>query len=48
VQKTTLAEQPMLVVAGLVLVHPRWLQDGIGFLLFGSAALVQKFRGQVA
>ncbi len=40
-RKTTHLERALLIAAGLVLVYPGWLQDAIGFVLFGLAALLQ-------
>ncbi|OGB90708.1 MAG: hypothetical protein A3H39_09010 [candidate division NC10 bacterium RIFCSPLOWO2_02_FULL_66_22] len=46
-RKTTHFERALLVAAGLVLVYPGWLQDVIGFVLFGLAAALQA-RGRGA
>ena len=43
-QKTTLTERLMLIIAGLILVYPGWLEDLIGFLLFLLAALLPSLR----
>jgi TRAP transporter 4TM/12TM fusion protein len=42
--KTTRVEQAMLIAAGLILVYPGFLQDLIGFGLFGSAIFLQLLR----
>jgi TRAP transporter 4TM/12TM fusion protein len=44
-RRTTRLEQSLLVVAGLVLVYPGWLQDLIGFGLFALAVILQR-RGR--
>jgi TRAP transporter 4TM/12TM fusion protein len=46
-RKTTHLERALLVAAGLVLVYPGWLQDLIGFVLFGLVAALQA-RGRRA
>lgn len=46
-RKTTHLERALLVAAGLVLVYPGWLQDLIGFVLFGLVAALQA-RGRPA
>ncbi len=46
-RKTTHLERALLVAAGLVLVYPGWLEDVIGFVLFGLAMLLQA-RGRRA
>lgn len=46
-RRTTHLERALLVAAGLVLVYPGWLQDLIGFALFGLAAALQA-RGRPA
>lgn len=43
-RRTTPLEQGLLVVAGLVLVYPGWLQDLIGFGLFVLAVILQMRR----
>ncbi len=43
-RRTTRLEQALLVVAGLVLVYPGWLQDLIGFGLFALAVILQVRR----
>lgn len=40
-RKTTRLEQALLVVTGLVLTYPGWLQDLIGFGLFALVAVLQ-------
>ena len=40
-RRTARLEQALLVVAGLVLVYPGWLQDLIGFGLFALVAVLQ-------
>jgi TRAP-type uncharacterized transport system fused permease subunit len=42
--KTTIAEQAILIAAGLVLVYPNLTQDVIGISLFGLAGLLQYRR----
>ena len=41
IRKTTRFEQALLIIAGLVLVYPGWIQDLIGFGLFAFAILLQ-------
>ena len=41
IRKTTRFEQALLIIAGLVLVYPGWIQDLIGFGLFAFALLLQ-------
>jgi TRAP transporter 4TM/12TM fusion protein len=45
-RRTARLEQALLVVAGLVLVYPGWLQDLIGLGLFALAAALQARRGR--
>jgi TRAP transporter 4TM/12TM fusion protein len=40
-RRTSRVEQALLVVAGLVLVYPGWLQDVVGFALFAVVAALQ-------
>jgi TRAP transporter 4TM/12TM fusion protein len=42
--RTTRLEQAMLIAAGVILVYPGFLQDLIGFGLFGSAIFLQLLR----
>jgi len=41
IRKTTRFEQALLIIAGLVLVYPGWIEDLIGFGLFAFAILLQ-------
>ncbi|HWO41859.1 MAG TPA: TRAP transporter fused permease subunit [Candidatus Eisenbacteria bacterium] len=45
--KTTWLERVFMITAGLVLVYPGWLQDTIGFGLFGAAIILQLARAKV-
>ena len=44
ITKTTMLERAILIAAGLVLVYPSFIQDGIGIGLFGLAGFLQYRR----
>lgn len=46
IRKTTLIEQALLIIAGLVLVYPGWLEDLIGFGLFAFVLILHKVHQQ--
>ena len=46
--RTSLLERALLVVAGLVMVYPRWIQDLVGLALVALVVALQVWRQRSA